>query len=278
MRTLTERDIQAILSLLADDDPVVVRAVKEKLFDMGREAVGRVQAAGSSHRALREVECLLRRLEEPPLEVQFESLSRTPGGDLDLEEGTFAIARFGCPAVDVEGCAEFLDRMAAEVSLRVSANDHPIHVIRTLNAYLVEEQGFRGGSVSDSDNSFMDRVLARRVGIPITLSAVYLFIGRRLQLPLYGVGMPGHFIVKYEEGGREIFFNPFHGGQVITKEECRQIVMRMGFPFEEGVLARTPNRHILIRMMNNLVRVYLAGRDEGRVRSLMEYIQIVQCD
>lgn len=277
MKSLTERDIRAILSLLADDDEVVVWAVKEKLFAMGLEAVARVRAAaGSNPRALCEVEGLLRRLEEPPLEVQFETLSRTPDGDVDLEEGTFAIARFGYPRVDVEGCVGLLDRMAADVAPRVSADDHPIHAIRTLNAYLVEEQGFRGGAVSDPDNSFMNRVLERKVGIPITLSAVYLFIGRRLRLPLYGVGMPGHFIVKYEAGDLEIFFDPFRGGRVITKDECREIVTRMGFPFEEGHLARTPNRHILIRMMNNLLRVYLAGGDEGRARRLVEYIQILQ--
>lgn len=277
MKSLTDRDVQAILALLMDDDEAIVRAVQEKLFARGREAVARVCAAASNTRALRAAEVLLRRLEEPPLEAQFEHLSRTPGGDVDLEEGAFVIARFGCPRVDVEGCAELLDRMAADVAPLVSAGDHPIHVIRTLNAYLFEEQGFRGGPVSDPDNSFVDRVLERKVGIPITLSAVYLFLGRRLRLPLHGVGMPGHFIVKYEEDDLEIFLDPFRGGRVITKNECRQIVARMGFPFEEGHLARTPNRHILVRMMYNLLQhVYLPGGEEERAQRLIEYIQILQ--
>jgi len=277
MKPLTDRDIQAILSLLADDDKALVRAVQEKLFARGREAVARVRAAASNPQALRAAEVLLRRLEEPPLEAQFEGLSGALDGDVDLEEGAFVIARFGCPWVDVEGCAELLARMAADVAPRVSAGDHPIHAIRTLNAYLSEEQGFRRGDVSDPDNSFMDRVLERRVGIPITLSAVYLFIGKRLRLPLCGVGMPGRFIVKYEEGDREIFFDPFYGGRVITRNECREVVTRMGFSFEEGHLARTPSRHILIRMMHNLLQhVYLPGGEEGRARRLIEYIQVLQ--
>ncbi|OGG56240.1 MAG: hypothetical protein A3F84_10245 [Candidatus Handelsmanbacteria bacterium RIFCSPLOWO2_12_FULL_64_10] len=277
MKPLTYRDVQAILSLLTDDDKALVRAVQERLFARGREAVARVRAAASNPQALRAAEVLLRRLEEPPIEAQFEGLSGALDGDVDLEEGAFVIARFGCPWVDVEGCAELLDRMAADVAPRVSAGDHPIHAIRTLNAYLAEEQGFRGGDVSDPDNSFMDRVLERKVGIPITLSAVYLFIGKRLRLPLCGVGMPGRFIVKYEEGDQEIFFDPFYGGRVITKNECREIVTRMGFTFEEGHLARTPSRHILIRMMHNLLQhVYLPGGEEERARRLIEYIQILQ--
>lgn len=274
---MTDRDIQAIISLLSDDDEVVVRAVKEKLLDLGEEAIVRVQAAvGSNRRAHREIDGLLRRLKEPPLEAQFENLPRTHGGDVDLEEGTFLIAKLGYPDVEVETYVDILDRMAADLAPRVSADDHPIHVIRMLNAYLVEEQGFRGGAVSDPDNSFMNRVLERKVGIPIALSAVYLFVGRRLGLPVHGVGMPGHFIVKYQDDDLEIFVDPFHGGRVLTKNECRQIVTRMGYPFEEGHLARTPNRHILVRMMNNLLRVYLTGGDEGKARKLIEYIQIVQ--
>ncbi len=278
MKPLTDRDIRAILDLLTDDDEAVAQVVKEKLFDMGREAVVRVRAAaGPDHRARRIVDGLLRRLEGPSLEAQFGNLPRTSEGDVDLETGIFVIARFGYPLVDVEGCAAILDRMAGDLTHRVSAEDHPIHVVRTLNAYLFEEQGFRGGAVSDPDNSFMNCVLERRVGIPITLSAVYLLVGRRLRLPLFGVGMPGHFIVKHGDGNPEVFFDPFSGGRVITRNECREIVTRMGFPFEEGHLAATPNRHILLRMMNNLlISVYLPRGDEEKARALMEYIQILQ--
>ena len=275
---MTDQDIQAILGLLSDDDEAVAQVVREKLLAMGRDAILRVQAAaGPDHRARRALDGLLRRLDEPPLDAQFRTLPRTPDGDVDLEAGVFTIARFGYPRMETGECVAALDRMASDLTPRVSAEDHPIHVIRTLNAYLFEEQGFRGGVVTDPDNSFMNRVLERRTGIPITLSAVYLLVGRRLRLPLYGVGMPGHFVVKYQHGEQWVFIDPFRGGRVITRHGCREVVEGMGLPFEAGHLDATPNRHILLRMMNNLlISVYLPRGDEKKARQVMEYIQIVQ--
>ena len=109
----------------------------------------------------------------PPLDKQFEDLSLS--SEIDLEVGTFLIAKFGYPEVLSDPYVDLLDEMAADLSPHVSKNDHPIHTIRELNAYLFDEKGFKGGAVRDPENSFINRVLDRRVGIPITLSAVYLF-------------------------------------------------------------------------------------------------------
>ena len=176
----------------------------------------------------------------------------------------------------VEAYADRIDQMASDLAPRTSAGDHPIWVTRTLNAYLFKEQGFVPGAVLDPDNSFINRVLDRKIGIPITLSALYLLVGRRLGLPLYGVGMPGHFIVKYHDEDAEVFLDPYSGGRVITKNECREIVHRLGHPFSEEDLAPTPDRDILIRMINNLLHIYLSKGDEGKMHKLLGYRNILR--
>ena len=271
---MTEREIQAILTLLSDDDKEVVRAVRKKLADMSRETVVGIHAAAGSHvRAQQEITQLLVRMNDPPLDKQFEDLSLSP--EIDLEVGTFLIAKFGYPEVQSDPYVDLLDEMAADLSPHVSKNDHPIHTIRELNAYLFDEKGFKGGAVRNPENSFINRVLDRRVGIPITLSAVYLFLSRRLGLPISGVGMPGHFSVKYSGADLEIFVDPFNRGEVITRKECQEIVTRFGNTFDNSCLEPTPNRHILVRMMNNLMLGYLSKGEGGKVNKLKNYVKIM---
>ncbi len=271
---MTEREIQAILTLLSDEDQEVVRAVRKKLADMNRETVVGIHAAAGSHiRAQQEIAKLLDRMDAPSLDKQFEDLSLSP--EIDLEAGTFLIAKFGYPEVLPDPYVDLLDEMAADLSPHVSKNDHPIHTIRELNAYLFDEKGFKGGAVRSPENSFINRVLDRRVGIPITLSAVYLFLSRRLGLPVAGIGMPGHFIVKYCHADLEFFVDPFNRGEVITRKECQEIVTRLGNTFDNSCLEPTPNRDILVRMMNNLMIVYLSKGEGGKVIELKNYIKIL---
>jgi regulator of sirC expression with transglutaminase-like and TPR domain len=122
--------------------------------------------------------------------------------------------------------------------------------------------GFRGNTENYNDprNSFFNDVLERRVGIPITLSAVYLEVARRVSFPIVGVGMPGHFLVKYVDREQELFLDPFNNGDLLTRDDCARRFTQMfgdSQPFSEQMLAAVSPRQMLFRMLNNLKAIYL---------------------
>jgi regulator of sirC expression with transglutaminase-like and TPR domain len=149
--------------------------------------------------------------------------------------------------------------------------------VKTINRYLFVDQGFSGNTSKyyDVDNSYLNRVLERKTGIPISLSTVYMLIGKRLGLPLYGVGMPGHFLVKYETGRYRIFVDSFNGGALLTQRDCARFLDQAGYGFDERYLQKTTARSILIRMIKNLVAIYNKMEDIPRAARLTRFIEIL---
>ena len=115
----------------------------------------------------------------------------------------------------------------------------------------------------------------RRVGIPISLSAVYLLIGRRLSLPLFGIGMPGHFLVKYESDRYKIFIDCFNGGALLTEKNCARFLTEAGYGFDDKYLHKSPVRAMLSRMIKNLLAIYSKSGDVGKTARLTKFIEIL---
>src|SRR5256712_14086409 len=127
------------------------------------------------------------------------------------------------PQLEISPYLDKLDHMAEMAQELLRTADSPVQTVSKINAILFETSGFRGATEDyyDPRNSFFNDVLDRRVGIPITLSAVYMEVSRRLNFPIVGVGMPGHFIVKYSDRREEFFLDPFKRGEILTRNDCR---------------------------------------------------------
>src|SRR5262249_55031333 len=130
-------------------------------------------------------------------------------------------------------------------------------------AFLFDELSFRGNGeqYDDPRNSFLNEVLTRKLGIPITLSIVYMEVARMAGIEAQGVGLPGHFVVRIQEQGRTLMIDPYHGGNVITEEDCRDLVVRTtgrASLFRRDILEGTSSRVMLVRLLLNLKRIYLA--------------------
>jgi len=183
---------------------------------------------------------------------RFEVLVRAPEHDLPLAEAALLIAAHDHP-VDVAAQLAILDALA------LGAPRTPEMLAR----HLFTELGFAGNDTAYTDprNSYLDEVLRRRLGIPITLSVLMLEVGRRRGLLLEGVGMPGHFLVRADDGA---FYDAFHGGLRLDEQGCRRIfeTTRGPMPFLAEYLAPVGSRAILARMLANLVQS-AAGRDPG---------------
>src|ERR1019366_8435544 len=172
------------------------------------------------------------------LDSALEKLSRDPAAPLDLAEIALLLARDEFPFLDVEGQLHELTTLAHEVQPYLRG--HLAHQVQGLCRYLFHEMGFRGNQRDyyDPRNSYFNQVLERRMGIPISLSAITMAIGRRAGLSIAGIGLPGHFIVKATNADQEILLDPFDGGRILSLADCVFLVQQAtGMPFEESPLA-----------------------------------------
>src|SRR5919198_456539 len=153
----------------------------------------------------------------------FQQLVTLPDSAIPLAEAARILACEEYPQLEIRPYLDQLDHMAAVAQQTLDAGDSPVDRVEKINAVLFESFGFRGATEDyyDPRNSFFNDVLDRRVGIPITLSAVYMEVSRRLNFPIVGVGMPGHFIVKYSDRSEEFFLDPFNRGEILTRDDCR---------------------------------------------------------
>ncbi len=214
---------------------------------------------------------------------QFQSALLADEGGLELDRAALLIAAEEYPALEVESYLHRLDLIAVEAKAHVMTLADPAMRVMVLAQFLSEELGFRGNAENyyDARNSFLNEVIDRRTGIPITLSVVYLEIARRLGLSLYGVGLPGHFILKYVENGEEFYLDPFHRGQLLTEAGCREIVEQMykgQLEFRSEFLAAVTRKQILTRMLQNLKMIYTRQRDHSKTLGVIERILLIEPD
>jgi regulator of sirC expression with transglutaminase-like and TPR domain len=192
----------------------------------------------------------------------FQELVTLPDGAVPLAEAALLLACEEYPQLEISPYLDMLDEMADKVRPKLHPGMSPLDTIEALNEVLFGVVGFRGNTENYNDprNSFFNDVLERRVGIPITLSAVYLEVARRISFPIFGVGMPGHFLVKYGDRTQEFFMDPFNSGQILTREDCERRFTEMfgnDQEFSERMLAVVSPRQMLFRMLNNLKTIYL---------------------
>lgn len=210
------------------------------------------------------------------LDAALPLLAQTPDAPLDVAELALALARDEYPSLDVEAYLSELDGMAHEA--RGHLGGCLARRVRGLSRYLFHDMGFRGNQREyyDARNSYLNDVMDRRKGIPITLSAVAMAVGCRAGLHVVGVGLPGHFVAKAVEGDEEVLFDPFHAGRILTPERCRQLVEQAtGLPFEVDAeaLRPVPLAAMALRMLNNLKGVYLRGGDYLRAARVIERLR-----
>jgi regulator of sirC expression with transglutaminase-like and TPR domain len=207
------------------------------------------------------------------LDAALERLSRDPQASLDVAEVSLSLARDEYPRLDVEACLGEIVSMAHEAR-RYVRGDLPGRV-QGLCRYLFHDMGFRGNvkDYYDPLNSYFNQVLERRTGIPITLSALVMAVGRRAGLQVEGIGLPGHFIVRVGDGAGSLLVDPFHGGRQLSGTDCENLVRQAtGAPIALSPLSLEPIPLglMLRRMLNNLKGIYLGLEDFARAIRIME--------
>ena len=219
-----------------------------------------------------------------PAEI-VESFSLFAGPDLedekiDLIRGALVIARTEYPGLDIEEYAGRIEEMARRVAA-VSADLDPKRTLAALNSIVFEQANLRGNrdDYYDPRNSFLNDVLDRGLGIPITLSIIYMEVARRVGFHLSGVGMPGHFLLKhYGETGQEILIDCFNRGDVLSRQDCQTRLDEIysgEMKLRPEFLHPISRRQILTRMLNNLKTVYLSTRNFRKALPIADLVLVI---
>jgi regulator of sirC expression with transglutaminase-like and TPR domain len=198
---------------------------------------------------------------------QFERMAQGPDDGIDLVRGALLIAAEEYPGLDPDGCVEALEGLAGTLRRRLRPDIGPTDSIRALNRYMFDELGFHGATEDyyDPRNSFLNEVLARRIGIPITLAIVYMSLGRGIGLRLEGVSFPGHFLVRCPVRDGVVILDPYHKGISLGIPELHKrlhpIQGKAPTRAEVGaLLAPAGAREILSRLLRNLRGIYMHYR------------------
>jgi regulator of sirC expression with transglutaminase-like and TPR domain len=207
-----------------------------------------------------------------------------PEREPDLDRVALVFARVvEYPALDVDAYLARLDRMAEELRPRISPEEPPGRVVARINEYLFGEQGFRGNELEyyDPRNSYLNDVLDRRLGIPITLSIVYLEVARRVGIRLEGVGMPGHFLLRYPDPAEPLLIDAFNRGAIIGEAECRVRLRGIygdALPLTSDMLRPVGFRAILFRKLGNLKAIYTRREEFGRAAHIVDLMRTIDGD
>ena len=277
--TSGENQIKALIRLLSDENSKVAKAISERLVAIGDSAVPLLlEAEIEQPEMARRIEGVLDEIRGTRLEQELRTLAAGSDDRLDLETGALLISRYAYPDLDVGVYRRKLDEMSNEVRDRLGRRVSGEEAVKTLNRYLFTEQGFRGNTRNyyEAENSYLNRVIDRRTGIPISLSVVYLLIGQRIGLPLVGIGMPGHFLVKFDSDRYKMFIDCFNAGALLSEKDCARFLMQAGYGFEERYLQRSPTPAILARMLKNLVSIYQKLDETVKATRLSRFIEVLE--
>lgn len=194
----------------------------------------------------------------------FEQLLKLPDENINLAEAALMIARLEYKDLDIDHYLHKIKTIAKEINNRLPASANAAEVLKQLNHVLFVEKNYEGNTDSyyDARNSFLNDVIDRKLGIPISLSILYIELGHELGLPLAGVSFPGHFLVKLEISDGAIVLDPYFGGISLNEDDIEERLQEYyGEHLDKsrmhGVLASCSNREIVVRLMRNLRNLYM---------------------
>ena len=210
----------------------------------------------------------------------FAALAALDESVFPLDRAALAIALEEYPDLDVDVYLRRLDTLAARAEVLIGRNRASANVLESINEVLFVQEGLRGNTDDyyDPRNSFLNEVLERKIGIPISLSVIYIEVARRIGFPVSGIGFPGHFIVKHGGAAEEILIDPFNLGRFLTKKECQELLDRV----YSGTVAVQPShlkpigkKAIISRMLYNLKGIYYQKEEFQKALSIVERILLV---
>lgn len=205
---------------------------------------------------------------------------RRPERALDLARAALLVAAESDPRLDVDGQLHTLDSWAATLSQRLEPEWNNLQKLARLRSFVFEELGFRGDDQDyfSPSNSLLHEVMARRLGVPLTLSIVFMELGWRIGIPFEGVGFPGHFLIRLTGEPRDLVLDPFNHARTMHEDDCRQLLREVTggrLEFDGRMLASVTKRDIITRLLLNLKGAYLRAHDDDGALAAVERLLLI---
>ncbi len=279
-----DAELRSLFALLDDPDERIAQAVIERLKQRGSIAIRPLATFAEQAIDPLARERAKRIAEESNIAIltrEFETLSvqLAEGARTAFEDGIFLIARYGNPTLDVERVRSEIDDFAHMLNYRLASLSSSLEILDEVNHFFFEDLRFRGNQSKfmEPENSYIDRVMERRTGIPISLATVYLLVVRsRLGLPFSGASAPGHFLVRYDGLRTEpLFIDAFNSGIILRERDIKHYLDSSGLPFNRQFLEPSPPRAILLRMIRNLIIVFTERGDSIARQAFEGFMRIL---
>ena len=271
----TSQTAEAIFTLLADDANDVRELMRTKLSSMPEVQLRQLRdesrlqpdhIAAELDYALHD--SIWQRLTVRLLDWSDQAMSLT-----DAMYFLCEFAHLDFDPASIDSCLEDLADGCRKEFHRSNADNHLLKA-NAIARVLGDQSGLTGNQAEyyDPENSFIDSVLSQHVGIPISLSAIYLLVAQRLDVPLRGIGLPGHFIVLLESAEPLTAYDPFRRGMCLSYLDCIQLVEQYGHTFNDSQLKPVTPRHILVRSLNNLRHIYRRRNDSRHTHAVEQML------
>ena len=211
---------------------------------------------------------------------QFREFAAGEIGNENLAHGALLIALEDNPRIDVAQHAAALDDLAVRAKRRCSAGEPPIFRLGHLHAEMFDVDGYHGDALNyyDPRNAYLNEVIDRKIGLPIMLSIIFLHVAAKLGLTAFGVGLPGHYIVKVQFELNEIYVDPFHAGTTLTMPEIEVLLRQMSggaLQLESEHLRASNGRETLIRVLANLQNMWSRAGDPRKAAAARERMELL---
>jgi regulator of sirC expression with transglutaminase-like and TPR domain len=279
---ITKSEIESLIFLLDDPDPVVQTGVRNRLNELGEDAVPLLDQYRAETVAEDEKEFINNIIYNITVGAQIEEFSELLDEGVDngenLERAVLLLSKFATPTLRIEEYSRKLDNIAQQIGTDIAYTPSLREKMQIMLQFVFRELRFRGDSKNyhHPDNALLDRVIDRRKGLPIMLSLIVIFLARRLNLPFYGVNMPIHFMLIYQTHNEGVLIDPFDGGTIVTYDQCYYFLKKNGIEPRPEHLKRADETDILARCIRNLIQSFAKQKQDRKVKDLRELLQLVE--
>ncbi len=279
---ISKSEIQSLLTLMDDPDPFVQESVNRRFVELGENAVpmlDQYQVDLKQGEEKTRVNALIHSLTFEGLQTDFvDALESGIKNRKDLESIIFMLSRFGNPTIDTKHYKEKLDHFAEMVAPSIRYKLDERKKASHLFKFVFEDLNFNGDQKDyhNPANCFLDTVIDRRKGLPITLSMIVMFIARRLDLPVFGVNMPIHFMLTYIGEREEFLVDPYDDGAVVSYDQCYFFLKKNNISPKPEYFQMASDMDILIRTIRNLIQSYERKEQLEKVEDLKKLLSTVE--
>ena len=271
-----EPQVAALINLLGDEDPAVYHAVKQKLISLGSDTqmwLKPCQLSGDATLRRHATE-IVKHFDRETADTRFMAYCLQDESLLDLEKGALLFAQTQYPDLNPEAYSALIDDLAGELREFLSAGDPKERLLTRVNEFVFTKLGFTGNMENyyDADNSFLNRVLDRRTGNPVSLCLVYVLLMRRLGFPVSGIGLPGHSVCRFMSATDEVYIDCFNLGKLLTRNDCVEHLTRCKHDVRDEYLQPMSTRRMLARMCGNLEQIYIELKQNEDATRVQRYL------